>query len=716
MIRRPSGDAMKLTLSFASPSPCPSAEELGAFALAKLPLDAQERVAGHVESCTRCQDALETKTSQTDPLLQDVRHAAALGPLSEPRPPGVLAGYEIVRELGRGGMGIVYLARQQVADRLVALKQVHADALAGLAATEREQVLKRFRSEAQAAGRLTHDHLLPVFEVGEAGGLPFYTMPYAAGGSLAALLRDSGPLPPRQAAEKVEGVARAVQYAHEQGIVHRDLKPHNILIGADGRAYVADFGLAKQLDRNDGHTCTGRALGTLGYAAPEQVRDASRAGVASDVYGLGATLYALLTGRPPFQAASDAEVLDHVRWHDPVPPRQLNPSVPVDLETIALKCLHKEPARRYASAGDLAEDLRRYLAGEPVRARRVNAAERLWRWCRRQPALAGALAAALVGLIATTVVSSALAVEKSNEAERRTKDAEDLAKLVREKQEYADASRDLADSSFDLLGRVGSHELFSLAAHYKDPRGLPPHEPELNLSSEIEPTLIRRATGGDGLDLLDRALSRLETLNPSDAAIGGRRHILAYYCSALGRRARDTQRPEEAERLFRLAIPAWERYTNTHPNDADAINELANCLYFQGAIARERGREEETEASWKRAVAISQPIAGKQPEFASNLGRVYYNLGVFAATRGRADEVIEWQTKAIDTLAPLLLAGFDPPTKWFLSEAYVGRGVEYHNRKDDIRALADLQQAAERATGDRRKEINAFIDKELKGK
>jgi len=277
-----------------------------------------------------------------------------------------LADYELLGELGRGGMGVVYRARQRSLGRTVALKMIVRPDLAGPAE------LARFRGEAEAAARLEHPHIVPIYEVGATGGpdgRPFFTMRLVEGQTLAQKLAD-GPLDGPTAARLLAPVARAVHEAHERGLVHRDLKPSNVLIDADGRPYVTDFGLAKQWGRgSEGLTQTGAILGTPAYMSPEQAAGRRDIGPAADVYSLGAMLYACLTGRPPFQAASAAETVLMVLDHDPLPPRLVNPQADPDLEVITLKALQKPADLRYASAAALADDLDAYLAHEPIAAR-----------------------------------------------------------------------------------------------------------------------------------------------------------------------------------------------------------------------------------------------------------------------------------------------------------------------------------------------------------
>ncbi len=318
-----------------------------------------------------------------------------------------LPGFEILEQLGRGGMGVVYKARQISLDRLVALKIMLAGPHAGLAE------LARFRTEAETVARFQHPNIVQVYDFGIQEGRPFIALEMLQV-SLAKKLAGT-PVPARQAAQWLETLANAVHYAHQHGIVHRDLKPANIMLSRDGVLKITDFGMAKVVaSRAAPQSHSGAILGTPSYMAPEQAFGKSRdIGPATDVYGLGAILYELLTGRPPFQAANVQEILDQVRLHDPVPPSRRRPHVPRDLETICLACLQKEPARRYVSAQALADDLGAFLAGEPIRSRPAGLWERLSRWARRKPAeavLVGTTTMVLIGLGVGIVWVHALAV------------------------------------------------------------------------------------------------------------------------------------------------------------------------------------------------------------------------------------------------------------------------------------------------------------------
>ena len=376
-----------------------------------------------------------------------------------PEPTGLpsVPGYEILAELGRGGMGVVYQAWQTSLGRLVALKMVLSGAHAG------PEGLTRFRNEVEAVGRLQHPNIVQIHEVGAHDARPYFALEYVEGGSLERELAGT-PQPPREAAGLVEILARAMAYAHQKGVVHRDLKPANILLSFIRRSQsgghaphaerrlkesvpkITDFGLAKvQVGARIATTKSGAILGTPSYMAPEQARGKGREiGPAADIYALGAILYELLTGRPPFKGGTLEETLLQVLSEDPVPPSRLRPGTPRDLETVALKCLEKEPVKRYPGALDLAEDLRRFLAGEPTAARPVGQAGRLWRWCRRRPAVA-----CLLGLLAAVVVGALVGLTalwrraETRRAETEVANAEAL--------EYFGVARDAIDGYADRV-------------------------------------------------------------------------------------------------------------------------------------------------------------------------------------------------------------------------------------------------------------------------
>ncbi|QJW97924.1 protein kinase domain-containing protein [Frigoriglobus tundricola] len=386
--------------------------------------------------------------------------------------PPQVPGYEIIHEVGRGGMGVVYKARQLSLNRLVALKMILSGAHAG--PTERE----RFRREAEAVAALQHPHIVQIFDIGEANGHPYLALEFVSGGSLAQALTGD-PWASARAAELVEVLARTMQFAHDAGIVHRDLKPGNILLSAEPgarapepkadapppsaprpaargpssalRPKVTDFGLAKRLDETlgDGGTRTGAVMGTPSYIAPEQASGkTSEVGPAVDVYALGAILYELLTGRPPFRGETPLDTVLQVLHDDPVSPKRLHPLVPRDLETICLKCLSKSPAKRYATAAALADDLGRFRRGEPIKARPLSAWGRGVKWARRHPALAVLMSVTVIATAAlVTVLSVAYAQVRNavDEKDHQARVAQQESTSAKEQKALAEAEKRRAE-------------------------------------------------------------------------------------------------------------------------------------------------------------------------------------------------------------------------------------------------------------------------------
>jgi len=393
--------------------------------------------------CQRCRDAATLPPQAAAATLPPVEATQPCDGPPEPRAAPSLGtvryfgDYELLEEVARGGMGVVYRARQLSLNRPVALKMI----LAGQLASETD--VQRFRMEAEAAATLQHPNIVAVHEVGEHEGQHYFSMDFVEGRSLSAMIRKS-PLPPKEAARYLRTIAEAIHYAHQHGTLHRDLKPANVLIDTTDQPRITDFGLAKRVESESGMTMSGTALGTPSYMPPEQAAGSRNVGPASDVYGLGAILYEMLTARPPFQASTPAGTMLQVLQMEPVPPRRFDPKLPRDLETICLKCLEKDPHRRYASAQDLADELRRFLADEPILARPISAPARAWRWCKRKPVVAGLAAALTLVLVTLAVVGPLIALRQTRLAadEAAARQVADRARGVAE-EATAEARRQL---------------------------------------------------------------------------------------------------------------------------------------------------------------------------------------------------------------------------------------------------------------------------------
>ncbi len=403
---------------------CPSREVLVAYSLGKLPEDLLWSVAGHIAQCPVCDSLLMGLPLEDDVLTRNLRAFVSLSSTSQPTgtrslpttvlvpPPAQgwparalslpcrLGSYELLQELGRGGMGVVYKARQLALNRLVALKVAFASLPGDV------EGLARFRTESRLIAGLRHDHIVHIYDYGEEEGRPFYAMELLEGGSLAHRLARQ-PLPERDAARLVQTLARAVHYAHQNHIIHRDLKPANVLLGTAGEVKLSDFGLAKLLSGTEGQTHPNAILGTASYMAPEQAQgDNQGVGPPADIYGLGAILFQTLTGHPPFRGKTRTETLDQVRTRPPLPPSRLRPGLSPCLEAICLKCLEKTPDQRYPSAEALAQDLDRWLAGQPTVARPQQWLGRAMSSLRRHPVRSGiSVLAGMAGLSMALVLA-----------------------------------------------------------------------------------------------------------------------------------------------------------------------------------------------------------------------------------------------------------------------------------------------------------------------
>jgi serine/threonine protein kinase/tetratricopeptide (TPR) repeat protein len=552
----------------------------------------------------------------------------ATGGRSGPPPaPASVPGYELLGVLGRGGMGVVYKARQTNLDRLVALKMI----LAGPHASPTS--LARFKVEAEAVARVEHPNIVKIHEIGEHEGLPYFSLEYVDGGSLAEQLKGT-PQHPEDAARLIEKLAHAIHAAHQAGIIHRDLKPGNVLLRrkfeirnskseptasdfefriSDFDPKVTDFGLAKHVAGEPGSkapgaalTQTGAVLGTPSYMAPEQADGAKPVGPPADIYALGAILYEMLTGRPPFRAPTALDTILQVLSEEPVPPSRLQPKVPRDLETICLKCLQKEPAKRYGSALDLAADLGRFLNGEPILARPVGRVERTWRWCRRNPVVAGLSAAlvlvvlgSLAGLTALWLQAESrrseaeeqrqLAKEKEGEAiaqkaavERQKRIAEDKTRLAQA--EALRATREAAKANRITQVLTGMFEA-------SDPLGL---NGAPLLAVKTGETLTAR-------QILDRGAARLATDLKEEPEVRARLldTLGGVYCT-LGETEKARPLLEEGLALRRRLLPP------DHP-------ELASSLHNLGWMYHQRGDYARAEKYYRQALQIRRRHADAEP-------------------------------------------------------------------------------------------------------
>jgi serine/threonine-protein kinase len=587
-----------------------------------------------------------------------------------------IPGHEILGELGRGGMGVVYKARHLHLKRLVAVKMILAGEHAG------PEHLARFRTEAEAIARLQHSNIVQVFEVGEHREMPFFSLEFCGGGSLAKKLAGT-PLPPAEAAALVQTLARAMQAAHDKGIIHRDLKPANVLLADDGTPKITDFGLAKKLDEA-GQTIPGRVMGTPSYMAPEQADSWKQVGPPADVYALGAVLYECLTGRPPFKAATVLDTLLQVVSAEPVPPRQLNPTVPRDLETICLKCLQKEPGNRYVSAQALADDLHRFLKHEPILARPATRRERFAKWCRRNPRVAvltGIIAMAVIAYAVTTSLlywSLRLQIRKTEEITEEVEKYKTSALKEQTIETTAKSSRMRAFVHVAAVGRSG------LARYLRQPAA----------PGGLLPEAIRKGTVQDVRQQVAELAQELN-LSPFDQVAVNQQ---------AGDFARDVGLLREALAEYQQGYNLVKRITQEKPDNDKARANMAVMLLRLGNIAWEMNGDVGTaRRAFEKARELRQEIADhpRSGEYSAlenrvalsysaiDQGRLELSQGNLTAAREHLAEALEarraWvkQVKAEDrAMAPS-----------FLSEACMWMGVVLAHQGDQQGADKHLQEA-----------------------
>jgi serine/threonine protein kinase len=624
-------------------------------------------------------------------------------------------GFEILRELGRGGMSVVYQARQQNLNRHVALKVLLAGGFAG----PEEQV--RFRTEAEALGRLQHPHIVPVYEVGEQAGRPYLVMEFVGGGSLAGFLAGT-PLPIRPAAQLVATLARAIHYAHQRGIVHRDLKPANVLMQIiDSRSEmesrpdlclaktaignlqsaipkITDFGLAKLLvgepgvSTSAGPTQSGAIIGTPSYMAPEQAAGRSREiAPAADIYALGAILYELLTGRPPFRAATTLETLLQVQTLEPVPPSRLCPNLPRDLATICLKCLEKEPRKRYGNAEALADDLSHFLVGEPIRARQVGTLERTWRLCRRNPVVAALTAAVAVTLLAGTGISAYFAAQAGREAEEaltQKRHADESAEQARHEKERAQSSLHFARGALDemtslvledLLGR--QHELTddhkkylrqALANYEKFAQETGKDEAArygvAQARVRVGSIRVRLGEYQPAVTVYRQALDDFTKLAVEFPATREYSLGRAQCHMALGYVFWSWGRPRESAAVYGLARDDLEKLVAAFPTTAEFRLELARCCHNLGLQLHDLGKRADARASYQQALTIFQKLDAGSPNirfYRQGLASAHNRLGVVLTELSLGNDALAEHRKAL-TIRDELVRAYprEPDYRW----------------------------------------------------
>jgi serine/threonine-protein kinase len=553
-----------------------------------------------------------------------------------------IPGYEIQEELGRGGMGIVYKARQIRLNRIVALKTILAGDLAGPEASQ------RFVAEAEAIARLDHPHIVQIHAFAEHEGRPYFEMEFLPGGSLADRLHGAQ-WPVSDAARLVETLARAIHEVHCLGIIHRDLKPANVLLAADGTPKIADFGLAKWQSTDHSLTKTRSIVGSPTYMAPEQAGGRTAlVGPAADVYSLGAMLYELLTGRPPFRADTVLETLEQVRFSEPVAPDRLRPKLPRDLVTICLKCLEKNPLKRFSSALALAEELGRFQAGKAILARPVGSPERLWRWCKREPALALLALTLTVGLIGVSTqwwrAESHLWEARhqrqlADENARRYLAAnEDLSNANQRGTKAYRAARQRLDAALQSLRQF--EEIMSDADLLREPR----------LDS------VR----GKLLETSLAFYSQLQESLEHDPSVDSQTQLALAY-QRLASIYWELGSKEKSLNSYRRAQTILEQMTGESPGDADLLAELAHCHAQIGFTLRTTHRPAEALRSYEEARRIQEDLVRDQPanaHYRELLSWTYSNLGTIQLDLDRPDDAIRLHQIAIK-LHERLVAG-DP--------------------------------------------------------
>ena len=629
-------------------------------------------------------------------------------PKSSPPPQRLPAipGYELIDVLGHGGMGVVYRAREIRLNRICALKMIRSGRLAGA------RDLGRFLVEAESMARLRHPNVVQVNSFGEWEGLPYLDLEYVDGGSLADAL-DGTPRPPREAAALIETLARAIHEAHRLGIIHRDLKPGNIMLTADGIPKITDFGLAKALNIGSDLTATEEVLGTPSYIAPEQAGgQAKQAGPAADVYALGAILYELITGRPPFKGTTVQETLEQVRTAEPVAPSRLQPKLPRDLETICLTCLRKEPSRRYESAAALARDIESFRNGESILARPINRSEQLWRWCRRNPAVAS-LAAALASSVIASTIGTSFAAYRFRQGYHRERE---LSVKAREASRRAEANlayaRRIVDEMYVEFStglstaiEMESYEraLLEKSLAFYESVALPQsRDPRVRIEAAeaaLRVAYIRSQLGDTthSLKAHENALAMLEPLVAGYPEVPEYRRALAEGLGHRGNVRLATGRRDDAREDLQRSLALTEDLVRAHPAVATFRQELARSLANSAGFSSSLGRHAEAESLIARAVRIMQRLVDEAPtnaDFRFRLGRFTDSWGSISEKAGRLKDGLNAHEQAVKLLE-VLSAEYPRNRNYRYSYAssLSNLGASQRRAGDSSAAEAALQQA-----------------------
>jgi len=648
----------------------------------------------------------QVSTIMPPPAEAETGFAATIAPGSQTRSssqylPRQFGDYELLKEIARGGMGVVYLARQNSLKRHVALKMILSGELAG------EQEVRRFYSEAEAAAHLDHIGIVPIYEVGQLDGQHFFSMGYIDGECLSDRVND-GPLPPQEAAGLVRQVADAISYAHQRGVIHRDLKPSNILMDKWGQPKVTDFGLAKKLAGDSSLTATGDVMGTPSYMPPEQAGgNTGNVGPLADVYSLGAVLYQLLIGRPPFQAATSIETIVQVLNTDPVAPRSMNASIPKDLETICLKCLEKDPHRRYQSAALLSEELQRFLDGEPIQARPVAAPARFWRWCKRKPLIAGLSAAVVISLLTGMSVSiyyRMVAEQRAERAEQGTRIAlttlESVINTVQEKLRNIPAAREirqelLKNSMTDLKrlsGEVKSQGRVDLnTANVLVDLGL--------LFQEVGDDSGMNATSAAETNYKNAVAIFAQLANQADRDAAANVTFMRDHARALERLGNlylDGNRTQLAKPFLKQALMLRREAAALNPNDHEEQARLVWSIVFWGDLFTSQRNFQKALEIYPEAETLAQNIVDDEPNkngYVHTLGITKEKMGDSYHDLGQNDKAYKYFQQRFDLQKQLCDQEPDNLNlKYELSYAYERLGNHWLQVGDARKAKKMYQQ------------------------